>query len=105
MKKKNNFRKGFRKNRVTAHPAYTYSAKDDKIQYVSLTHSDKYNNKPTIPLHKNPNTKDKKQAYILPDPYEGKISDFSRRFNWKIHTKDKNKFNSVMEKSIKGKKE
>lgn len=102
MKKKNDFNVGFRKNKTTKHPAYAYSKKNDKIQYVSLTHSDKYNNKPNIPLHKNPNPKDKKQAYILPDPYEDKIRDFSRGYNdWKIHAKDKSKFNSVMKKPIK----
>lgn len=104
MKKKNNFRKGFRKNKTTQHPAYAYSKNDGKFQYVSLTHSDRYNNKPTIPLHKNPNPNDKKQAYILPDPYEDKIKDFSRGYNdWKIHAKDKSKFNSVMKKPIRKK--
>ena len=36
MKKKNNFRKGFRKNKATNHPAYTYSKKDGKYQYNTL---------------------------------------------------------------------
>lgn len=103
-KKKNVFRKGFRKNKLTNHPAYTYSKQNGKYKYVSLTHSDKYNDKPTIPLCKNPNSKDKRKAYILPNPYEEKIKDFSRGYNdWKIHAKDKDKFNSVMEKPIKKK--
>ncbi len=103
-KKKSNFRKGFRKNKNTNHPAYTYSKKDGKYQYVSLTHSDSYDNEPTIPLHKNPNSKDKKKAYILPNPYEDKIKDFSRGYNdWKIHAKDKSKFDLVMKKPIKKK--
>ena len=102
-KKKNNFRKGFRKNKTTNHPAYTYSKKGGKYQYVSLTHSDNYDNEPTIPLHKNPNPKDKEKAHILPNPYEDKPSSFSRRYNWKIHAKDKSKFDLVMKKPIKKK--
>lgn len=100
-KKKSTFRKGFRKNKSTLHPAYTYSKQNGKYQYVSLTHSDKYNNEPTIPLYKNPNPNDKRKAYILPNPYEDKPSNFTRRLNWKIHAKDKHSFNSVMKKKIK----
>ena len=98
---KKKFRKGFRKNKTTKHPAYTYSKKDGKYQYISVTHSDNYNEKPTIPLHKNPNPKDDKKAYILPNPYEDDIKNFSRGYNdWKIHKKDKRKFNKVMKKTI-----
>lgn len=98
---KKKFRKGFRKNKATEHPAYTYSKKDGKYQYVSVTHSDNYNEKPTIPLHKNPNPKDDKKAYILPTPYEAPENDFGRRYKgWKIDKQDNQKFNKVMKKPI-----
>ena len=102
-KKKNNFRKGFRKNKTTKHPAYVYAKGNNKIQYVSLTHSDNYDNETLIPLHKNPDPNDKEKAYILPNPYESSSNSFSRRYNWKIHAKDKSKFDSVMKKPVKKK--
>ena len=102
-KRKNDFRKGFRKNKKTKHPAYTYSSRGGKYQYVSLTHSSIFDNKDTIALSHNPNPKDDKKAYILPDPYEDKKSNFSRRLNWKIHADDKHKFDSVKNKPIKKK--
>ncbi len=102
-KDKDNFRKGFRKNKKTKHPAYTYSNRNGKYQYVSLTHSDTYDNEFTIPLHKNPNPEDKEKSYILPNPYEDEPRSFSRRYNWKIHEKDKGIFDSVAKKPIKKK--
>lgn len=102
-KKKNNFRKSFRKNKNTSHPAYIYSKQNGKYQYVSLTHSANYDNVRNIQLYKNPDINDKKIAYILTNPYEDSPNIFSRRYNWKIHAKDKSKFASVMKKPIKKK--
>ena len=99
-KKKTRFRSGFRKNETTKHPAYTYSNQNEKIQYVSITHSNKMQG--VIPLSKNPNPDENRQSYILPDPYEDNPKNFSRRYkNWKFSEKDKDKVRSVMKKPVK----
>lgn len=94
----------FKYNMVTKHPAYIHSKQNDKYLYVSLTHAKQTKNKKNIPLKQNPNPKDKKQSFVLP---QKKITTNNKTFNkksynsWKFCNEDKKLINKIIKKNKK----
>ena len=101
-KKKGNFRKGFRKNKRIKHPAYVVDENGNLYQYIGVTHSKMTGSENNIPLLKNPNPDDSRQAYIRPRVEEDDSKNFGRRYsNWKFSKKDKRKVEKIIENSKK----
>lgn len=101
-KKKDNFRKGFRKNKRIKHPAYVVDKDGNLYKYVGVTHSRVTGAEENIPLISNPNPNDSRQAYIRPYVEKDEPKNFGRRYdNWNFSKSDKTTVNKVIEKSKK----
>lgn len=97
-KKKKNFRKGFRKNKRTRHPAFVFDEKNGKFVYIGITHSPKVGEVENIPLKNNPNPNDEKQAFVRPEAEEDKPKNFGRSMkDWKLSEEDKKTINKIIE--------
>ncbi len=76
------------------HPAHLYAKNDnDDVKFIQLTHSKFISdlNIETKKMFKNPNPKDKREAYILPHSNNGKLSDFGKtKKNWELSIEDEN---------------
>lgn len=104
-KKKNNFRKGFRKNKRIKHPTYIFDERGNMYQYIGITHSEKVGDIQNIPLKKNPNPNDNRKAYIRPFVEEDKPKNFSRSMkDWKFSSEDKKTVQKVIDKNKKPRK-
>lgn len=101
-KKKKNFRKGFRKNKRVRHPAYVFDEKSGKLLYIGITHAPKVKEEENIPLKKNPNPQDDKQAFARPKVEEDEPKNFGRAMkDWKLSEEDKKTINTIIENSQK----
>ncbi len=103
MKKRTKFRRTFRKNKETQHPAYIIEKNGDSYDYIGLTHSPTTDNKSNIKLDKNPNPSDDRDSYILPEVKE--VKKLGRRYSkWAFSNSDKKKVEKVIKKNKKTRK-
>lgn len=98
------FRK-FRNAKLTGHPQYVYDEKGRKYKIIGITSSAKTNGVENIPLNKNPEPKNTKQAYLRPKPdVVDKGVENVRLKGWKFTGKDKEKVRLIIETHNKKKK-
>ncbi len=72
-----------------SHPSYVFLKKGNVYIYVTITHSSKVEDYVVIKLRKNPNPKDKKDAYYVVDVKQDTKDRFGRRHDdWKIDIQD-----------------
>ena len=89
--KRNEFRKNNTK-KYKGHPTYIYAQIGDEFLFVGITHSEITNGVKNIKLDKNPNPKDKKNAYFRPFTDKMGKSSFGKKLKgWTISENDKNK--------------
>lgn len=67
----------------SGHPTHLYARNDkDDVKYHQLTHSSEIKDKETqktittVKLNQNPNPKDKRDAYFVPESKQGKLGEF-----------------------------
>lgn len=90
-------RNEFRKNKITQHPAYIFAKVGKNFKFLGLTHSDTTKGVKNIKLDKNPNPKDKKQAYIKPIKEKEMINKFNKKeSDWKLSKSDKEKIKKLI---------
>lgn len=74
------------------HPAHLYAKNEnDNVKYHQLTHSEQLKNSPTknVELHQNPNPKDKRKAYFIPESKDGKLNEFGKvKKKWILSEED-----------------
>lgn len=63
------------------HVQYVCGKKGDKYQSVGVTHGKRTKGINNIPLQKNPNPADDKQAYVRPKLTEKKAKEYGKRLN------------------------
>lgn len=72
-----------------AHPTYVFLRKGNVYIYVTITHSTNVKDLVVIKLRKNPNPKDKKDAYYVVEVKQDTVDRFGRRLDdWKINPLD-----------------
>lgn len=99
-KKKNNFRKGFRKNTRIKHPTYLVDKDGNFYKYIGVTHSKTYQGVDNVPLRKNPNPNDTAKAYIRPIVEKDSPQNFGRTLKgWKFSSEDKKTVDKIIKKS------
>ena len=104
VKKKSNFKKGFRKNKRIKHPTYVVGESDKDYEYLGLTHSETYDGVKNVRLDKNPNPEDSKEAYIRPILEKDHPKNFGRSLKgWKFSKSDKKKVDEIIDKNKKRK--
>ena len=82
----------FRKNKDTRHPSYIYSRVGNNYKFIGITHAPITNNVKNIKLEKNPNPKDKSNAYFIPKSQSAKTNRFKKKeIGWKLSERDKQK--------------
>lgn len=87
----------FRRNKETQHPAYIYARIGNEYKYLGVTHSEITKGIKNIKLDKNPNPKDKKNAYITPNSEKQQINKFKKKnVGWKMSKTDKVKLKNYM---------
>ena len=97
MKNKSEFYKNNNSYQGAGHPAYVFGEIENDFVYLDITHSKVVPNKKKggcyyyERLKYNPNSKDKKQAYISPFPYKANKKYFRNRVNWQFSDLDKTK--------------
>ena len=71
------------------HPAYIFLKKGNVLIYVSITHSNKVEEKLLVKLHKNPNPLDKSDSFWVAEIKEDTKDRFGKiRTEWKIDEED-----------------
>ena len=84
-----------------SHPAYVFIEKGNIYVYVTITHSNSVKDKFVIKLKKNPNPKDKREAYVVLEIKEDTKDRFgSRHKGWKMDEED----DEIIRKEFKNKK-
>lgn len=72
------------------HPTYIYREQQDQYEYLSLTHAETTKGKKNVPLSTNPNPKDKRRAYIRPEPGRAHKTSFGSKLKgWFFSKEDK----------------
>jgi hypothetical protein len=86
----------FRKNKVTKHPAYIFEKEGHYYKNIGITHSQKTNDEDNIPLDRNPDPNDNRQAYVRPFPEQTRAERFSKKLDcWELHETDKEKIKDI----------
>ena len=89
--KRNEFRKNNSKD-GRGHPSYIYARQGDDYFYLGLTHSPITKGVKNIELEKNPDPKDKRQAYVRPKAEKKNKSSFGKKLiGWFFSDNDKEK--------------
>ena len=95
----------FRYNKArTGHPAYIVEVDGDKVRILGLTEKIVTHKQKNIKLDKNPNPKDKRDAFIRPHTEILEFTDktFSKKLEgWKFANSDKKKVKDVIVKDNK----
>ena len=89
-----------RKNKDTPyHPSIIVGEKDNKYANIGLTHNAKRGHHKNIPLHENPNKKDKRKSYLRTDlRFDDKEYLKEKLYGYKLSTKDIDKIYSIINK-------
>lgn len=99
MAKKRQTKSEFRRTNLKQglnHPTYIYARVGDDYRYLGITHAKITEGVRNIPLEKNPNPKDKKAAYVRPDPQQAHRASFGARLQgWSFSDSDKAKIKKM----------
>jgi len=88
---RNEFRKKNSKD-GRGHPTYIYARRGDDFYYIGLTHAKITNGVKNIKLERNPNPKDKREAYFIPRSQSNKKASFGKKLKgWHFSDSDKQK--------------
>lgn len=98
------FRKAYN-GKFTGHPQYIYADDEKMYKIIGITSSPKTNGVDNIPLECNPEPKNKKKAYVRPQPDKENKGAFGERLKgWKFTGNDKEKVRIIIETHDKKKK-